>query len=82
MVFYIEACESGSMMEDLPKNINGESLDTNGEEGSGSSADESADAAQRPGQPHVEFTFIFRSAAPLNAALFGSVSFERRPWPL
>ena len=23
MVFYIEACESGSMMENLPENING-----------------------------------------------------------
>lgn len=28
MVFYIEACESGSMMENLPSNIDGESLET------------------------------------------------------
>lgn len=39
MVFYIEACESGSMMEALPGDINGESLETKRDEGRGSGED-------------------------------------------
>lgn len=79
MVFYIEACESGSMMVALPGNINGESLETKqGERWGSSEDDESVDGPFRPEPHQVEFTFVFWSTFPLNS----SSVFERLLWKL